>query len=70
MVAGERSTTTVPAQGLFLLNNVWVIGQSGITADRLLAGENSDAGASTRVICSSSAARRRIKNARPPRASS
>ena len=42
VVAGERSTTTVPAQGLFLLNNAWVIGQAGITADRLLAGESSD----------------------------
>jgi hypothetical protein len=42
VVAGQRSTTTVPAQGLFLLNNVWVIGQAGITADRLLAGENND----------------------------
>jgi hypothetical protein len=42
VVAGERSTTTVPAQGLFLLNNAWVIGQAGITADRLLAGETND----------------------------
>ena len=42
VVAGERSTTTVPAQGLFLLNNVWVIAQAGITADRLLAREQSD----------------------------
>jgi hypothetical protein len=42
VVAGERATTTVPAQGLFLLNTAWVIGQAGITADRLLAGETND----------------------------
>jgi hypothetical protein len=42
VVAGERSTTTVPAQGLFLLNNAWVIGQAGGTADRLLASQASD----------------------------
>jgi hypothetical protein len=43
VVAGERSTTTVPAQGLFLLNNAWVIGQSRITADLLVAEDQSNA---------------------------
>jgi hypothetical protein len=42
VVAGLRSTTTVPAQSLFLLNNDWVIRQAGITADRLLAAEKRD----------------------------
>ena len=28
VVAGERATTTVPAQALFLMNNAWVIGQA------------------------------------------
>jgi hypothetical protein len=43
VVAGERSTTTVPAQGLFLLNNVWVISQSRATADLLVAAQPGDA---------------------------
>jgi hypothetical protein len=43
MVIGERPTTTVPAQGLYLLNNPWVIRQSEETAGKLLAKETSDA---------------------------
>ena len=42
MVIGERPTTTVPAQGLYLLNNPWVIRQSEASADKLLAKEMSD----------------------------
>jgi hypothetical protein len=43
MVTGERPTTTIPAQGLYLLNNPWVIRQSDAAAGKLLAKEVSDA---------------------------
>jgi hypothetical protein len=43
MVIGERPTTTVPAQGLYLLNNPWVIRQSEAAADKLLVKEASAA---------------------------
>ncbi|WP_020473936.1 DUF1549 domain-containing protein [Zavarzinella formosa] len=36
-VAGERATTTVPAQSLYLMNNPFVIRQSEAVADKLLA---------------------------------
>jgi Protein of unknown function (DUF1549)/Protein of unknown function (DUF1553)/Planctomycete cytochrome C/EF-hand domain pair len=36
LVIGERSTTTVPAQGLFLLNNPVVIHLAEVVADRIL----------------------------------
>ena len=42
-VAGERATTTVPAQALYLLNNPFVIRQAEFAADRLLASTGSDA---------------------------
>ena len=42
-VAGERATTTVPAQALYLLNNPFVIKQSEGAADRILASTGSDA---------------------------
>jgi hypothetical protein len=41
-VAGERATTNVPAQALYLLNNTFVIRQSEAAADRLLASSGSD----------------------------
>jgi cytochrome c553 len=41
-VAGERATTTVPAQSLYLLNNPFVIRQAEFAADRLLASSDSD----------------------------
>ena len=34
LVVGERATTTVPAQGLFLLNSPFVIRQAEAAADR------------------------------------
>ncbi len=43
MVMSERPTTTIPAQGLYLLNNPWVIRQSEAAAGKLLAKEGSDA---------------------------
>jgi hypothetical protein len=36
VVSGERATTTVPAQSLYLLNNAFVIGLSDAAALRLL----------------------------------
>jgi hypothetical protein len=41
-VAGERATTTIPAQALYLMNNPWVIQQSQGAADRILKGPGSD----------------------------
>ena len=43
LVVGERSTTTVPSQGLYLLNNPWVIRQTETAAGKLLSREMSDA---------------------------
>src|SRR5262249_57707282 len=42
LIAGERATTTVPAQALYLLNNPFVIRQAEGVATRLLAedGDN------------------------------
>ncbi|HVK07752.1 MAG TPA: DUF1549 and DUF1553 domain-containing protein, partial [Gemmataceae bacterium] len=42
-VAGERATTTVPAQSLYLLNNPFVLKQAEFAADRLLASAGTDA---------------------------
>jgi hypothetical protein len=42
MVVGERPTTTVPAQSLYLMNNPFVIRQAEAAADRLLAREGTD----------------------------
>ena len=39
LIVSERATTTVPAQGLYLLNNPFVIRQAEVAADRLLAGK-------------------------------
>jgi hypothetical protein len=37
LIIGERATTTVPAQSLYLMNNAFVIRQAEAMADRLLA---------------------------------
>jgi hypothetical protein len=42
LVTGERPSTVVPSQGLFLLNSPFVLRQSDAAADRLLAGEGTD----------------------------
>ncbi|OAI39806.1 hypothetical protein AYO40_05420 [Planctomycetaceae bacterium SCGC AG-212-D15] len=42
LIVGERSTTTVPAQALYLLNNPFVLRQAEALADRLLALEGED----------------------------
>ena len=42
-VAGERATTNVPAQSLYLMNNPFVIRQAEAAADRLLASTGDDA---------------------------
>jgi hypothetical protein len=42
LILGERATTTVPAQALYLMNNPFVIRQAEGLADRLLAGEGDD----------------------------
>jgi cytochrome c553 len=42
LLAGERATTTIPAQSLFMLNNPFVIRQAEDMADRLLADKNDD----------------------------
>lgn len=42
LIAADRPTTTVPAQGLFLLNNPFVLRCAEAAADRLLARTSSD----------------------------
>jgi hypothetical protein len=42
LIIGERATTTVPAQSLYLMNNPFVIRQATSLADKLLAGEDDD----------------------------
>jgi hypothetical protein len=42
VVTGERSTTTIPAQSLYLMNNGFVIRQSEATAERVLAAPGTD----------------------------
>jgi hypothetical protein len=44
LIIGERATTTVPAQSLYLMNNPFVIKQAEAMADKLLAVGNDDAG--------------------------
>jgi hypothetical protein len=67
LIVGERATTTIPAQALYLLNNPFVLRQSEGLADRLLAtaGEDADRIARAYRLCYSrppSAAE--LKNAR------
>jgi hypothetical protein len=49
LISGERATTTVPAQSLYLMNNPFVIRQAEAMADKLLAGGDDDAGRLTRA---------------------
>ena len=44
LIIGERATTTVPAQSLFLMNNPFVISQSENLADSLLSSSDDDTG--------------------------
>jgi hypothetical protein len=44
LIIGERATTTVPAQSLFLMNNPFVIRQAEGMADDLLASGDDEAG--------------------------
>jgi cytochrome c553 len=49
LILGERATTTVPAQSLFLMNNPFVIRQAEGLADQLLTRGGDDAGRLTRA---------------------
>jgi hypothetical protein len=49
LIIGERATTTVSAQSLYLMNNAFVIRQAEALADRLLAGKEDDDGKLTRA---------------------
>jgi hypothetical protein len=49
LIIGERATTTIPAQALYLMNNPFVLRQAESLADRLLAGDKDDAGKLTRA---------------------
>ncbi len=49
LILGERPTTTIPAQSLYLMNNPFVIRQADALAGRLLAGEGSDTDRLTRA---------------------
>jgi hypothetical protein len=42
LIVGERATTTVPAQSLYLMNNPFVIRQAEGMAERLLAGDGDE----------------------------
>jgi hypothetical protein len=44
LIIGERATTTIPAQALYLMNNRFVLRQAEGLAERLLAGNGDDAG--------------------------
>jgi hypothetical protein len=49
LIIGERATTTVPAQSLYLMNNPFVIRQAEALADNLLASADEDAAKLTRA---------------------
>jgi hypothetical protein len=49
LIIGERTTTTVPAQALYLMNNPFVIRQAEALAERLLDRGGDDAGKLTRA---------------------
>jgi hypothetical protein len=42
LIIGERATTTVPAQSLYLMNNPFVVRQAEALADKLLAWDSDD----------------------------
>jgi hypothetical protein len=49
LIIGERATTTIPAQALYLMNNPFVISQASGLAGRLLGGDGDDAARLTRA---------------------
>ncbi len=49
LIIGERPTTTIPAQSLYLMNNPFVIRQAESFADKLLASGDDDNGRLTRA---------------------
>ena len=49
LLIGERATTTIPAQSLYLMNNPFVIRQAENMAEKLLAGDGDDAAKLTRA---------------------
>jgi hypothetical protein len=49
LIIGDRPTTTIPAQSLFLMNNPFVIRQAEAMADKLLASGDDEAGKLTRA---------------------
>jgi hypothetical protein len=49
LIIGERPTTTIPAQSLYLMNNPFVIRQAEGLADKLLASGDDEAGKLTRA---------------------
>jgi len=49
LIIGERATTTVPAQSLYLMNNPFVIRQAEALADKLLASSDEDKDKLTRL---------------------
>jgi hypothetical protein len=49
LIIGDRATTTVPAQSLYLMNNPFVIRQAESMAEKLLAGPSDDSGKLTRA---------------------
>jgi cytochrome c553 len=60
LIIGERATTTVPAQSLYLMNNAFVLAQAEALADRLLAEGADDSARLTRAY--------QLCYARPPSA--
>jgi hypothetical protein len=48
LIIGERASTTIPAQSLYLMNNAFVIRQAEGFAEKLLAGEGDDKARLTR----------------------
>jgi hypothetical protein len=49
LIVGERATTTIPAQALFLMNNPFVVRQAEATAEALLVREEDEVGKLTRA---------------------
>jgi hypothetical protein len=49
LIIGERATTAVPAQSLYMMNNPFVIRQAAALADKLLAGDGDDTDKLTRA---------------------
>jgi cytochrome c553 len=67
LIIGERATTTVPAQALYLMNNPFVIRQAEALADRLLVATGDDNALLTRayLLCySRSPSEKELKTAR------